>query len=543
SSGRCPFHGRSEPGSSGRTSLPMRRGLAGFFLLFLAAAAVSTGLEARPGSSVAGKLRLNPLSTPAAADVAQGRPAAAVDSQSDLAERLGAALAAARSGRNPGARAASAPAAKIRAALSARIGIDVAVSFRPRTGTAVQIRGEKLAARIQAAEDSDLATARAFLSDNADLLKLREPMEETWLASRDRDRLGYRHLKFSQRYRGLLVWPAEMIVHLDRQGNVSLFDGAYVATPDLPTAPVVTADAAVRQARGLLAPGGAPSGGSKELVVYAGGERRPRLAWKVELSRGPLERWLAVVDAVNGSRLALIDEIETEKATGSGRDLSGAVRQLNLWEDGGNYYLTDASKTMFDPSSTPPKLESTRGAITVLDDRNVAPDSQGRFPGGFYYVVSQDANSWAPPDAVSAAFFISQTYDYYLERHNRNSIDGMGGSILGIVRVDRNYKNAYWNGSAMYFGDGQPYAGALDVVGHELTHGVTGSTANLVYQNQAGALNEAFSDILGQAVEARFEGSIDWLQGDSLGAPDRNLKDPGSIRVLGRPYPSKMSEF
>ena len=92
-----------------------------------------------------------------------------------------------------------------------------------------------------------------------------------------------------------------------------------------------------------------------------------------QLRRFPvLERWLVVVDAVNGSRLAVIDEVETEKVAGSGRDLSGAVRQLNVWKDGNSYYLTDTSKVMFDPASTPPKLDSTRGAIAVLDDANVS---------------------------------------------------------------------------------------------------------------------------------------------------------------------------
>ena len=68
----------------------------------------------------------------------------------------------------------------------------------------------------------------------------------------------------------------------------------------------------------------------------------------------------------------------------------------------------------------------------------------------------------------------------------------------------------------MIFGDGQRYAGSLDTVGHELTHGVTGNASKLIYQNQSGALNEALSDIFGEAVEARTLGQTDWLIGCCL---------------------------
>ncbi|NJL59420.1 MAG: M4 family metallopeptidase [Desulfobacteraceae bacterium] len=98
----------------------------------------------------------------------------------------------------------------------------------------------------------------------------------------------------------------------------------------------------------------------------------------------------------------------------------------------------------------------------------------------------------------------------------------------------------------MYFGDGQPFAGALDVVAHELTHGITSYTANLVYQDQSGALNEAFSDIFGEAVEARTTGKADWKMGTNLSDTIRLISNPSSLEIIsgsGRYYPSKMSRF
>ena len=142
-------------------------------------------------------------------------------------------------------------------------------------------------------------------------------------------------------------------------------------------------------------------------------------------------------------------------------------------------------------------------------------------------IVSSSANSGWLADAVSASFGLSETYDYYLERHNRDSLDGQGGTMTAVVRYGQSLNSAFWNPSLglMLFGDGLPFARALHVVGHELTHAVTTNSADLVYQNQSGALNEAFSDIFGEMVEARTKGTPDWLKGGSdLGITIQRLR-------------------
>ncbi|MBS1211612.1 MAG: Thermolysin, partial [Proteobacteria bacterium] len=215
--------------------------------------------------------------------------------------------------------------------------------------------------------------------------------------------------------------------------------------------------------------------------------------------------------------------------------------------EGGTYYLTDTSKAMFDPArSNPPQAGTTRGAIIVQDARNRPETSNPTTVPTTFLVSSKTANGGWLSDAVSAAFSFSKTYDYYLERHGRNSVDGTGGNILGVVRLGKGFDNAFWASDlgTMFFGDAQPFAGALDVVAHELTHGVTTYTANLVYQGQSGALNEAFSDIFGEMVEAYVEGSNDWLIGSRLAAPVRDMKNPSSLLIApGLPYPEKMSQY
>ena len=214
-----------------------------------------------------------------------------------------------------------------------------------------------------------------------------------------------------------------------------------------------------------------------------------------------------------------------------------------------------------------------RGAIWVRDAENSeilfdAPVVRKPVPVPGDGEQEEDPPSFLP-DAVSAAYNLSETYDYYSERHGRKSFDedvdddGVkdGASIHAIVRYGENYKNAFWipGSNLIVFGDGRPFAGALDIVGHELTHGVIEHSANLLYQDQPGALNEAFADIFGEMIEAKKkeeegEGPPDWITGrdlarpspgsPDLGRPVRNLKNPEAFLThFGRPYPKKMSDF
>jgi len=133
---------------------------------------------------------------------------------------------------------------------------------------------------------------------------------------------------------------------------------------------------------------------------------------------------------------------------------------------------------------------------------------------------------------VSAHWAAEATYDYYLSKHGRNSFDNAAGRIISYVHYQNNFNNAFWDGARVTFGDGngnnEPLV-TLDIVGHELTHGVTEFSANLIYVNESGALNESFSDILGEAIES-FVKKIDpdWLEGADIGAI-RSLKDPNSF--------------
>jgi len=160
------------------------------------------------------------------------------------------------------------------------------------------------------------------------------------------------------------------------------------------------------------------------------------------------------------------------------------------------------------------------------------------------------------------------TYDLYQSAYARSSVDGNGLRLDSTVHYQKGYDNAFWNGGQMVYGDGDEdlpqaqrlfnrFTIAVDVIGHELTHGVTQYTARLVYANQPGALNESISDVFGSLVKQRRLGQTaeqaDWLIGQGLftanvhGQALRSMKAPGTAyddAVLGKdPQPAQMKDY
>ena len=168
----------------------------------------------------------------------------------------------------------------------------------------------------------------------------------------------------------------------------------------------------------------------------------------------------------------------------------------------------------------------------------------------------------ADVDANEAYDGLGATFDFYARVYDRNSIDDEGLHLDATVHYGRHYDNAFWNGQQMVFGDGDGdlfnrFTVSLDVIAHELTHGVTGDEAQLVYLGQAGALNESISDVFGSLVkqyaQRKRADDADWLIGEGLftsrvnGVALRSMKAPGTAfddPVLGRdPQPATMADY
>jgi len=166
-------------------------------------------------------------------------------------------------------------------------------------------------------------------------------------------------------------------------------------------------------------------------------------------------------------------------------------------------------------------------------------------------------------ESVNRAFDgLGATRSFYSDVLGRNSVDGEGGELDGYVHYGTLFNNAFWDGRAMVFGDGDgrifsDFTGSLDVIAHELTHGVTEAIAGLEYHVQSGALNESISDVFGSLVKQyalhQRADEADWLIGNDIFTPDfagdalRSLKAPGTAfdnATFGKDdQPAHMDDF
>ncbi|MEU7167563.1 M4 family metallopeptidase [Streptomyces morookaense] len=189
---------------------------------------------------------------------------------------------------------------------------------------------------------------------------------------------------------------------------------------------------------------------------------------------------------------------------GSGVKLDGTTADLQLARDTAHntYVMRDYSRMR----------DTTKNVLATWDAHTqYAGDVSGHWPDGIKEFASpapafgKDATDAGAVDAHWAA---GKVYDYYRTVHGRNSLDGRGmtiNSLVGVSNYGMPYVNAFWDGTKMVYGNGdseyRPLSAGLDVVGHEMTHGVVENSANLVYAGQSGALNEALADYFGTALK------------------------------------------
>ena len=205
---------------------------------------------------------------------------------------------------------------------------------------------------------------------------------------------------------------------------------------------------------------------------------------------------------------------------------------------------------------------ATVGAIAGAEKQRAVYDAKNgsRLPGTR---VRAEGDPPTADVAVNEAYDgAGATYDLYRDVYGRNSIDDRGMPLVSTVHYRVRHDNAFWDGSQMVYGDGdgklfQRFTKALDVIGHELTHGVTQYEAGLEYADQRGALNESFSDVFGSLVKQRALGQsakdADWLIGAGLftaavkGKALRSMAAPGTAyddKVIGKdPQPADMAHY
>jgi bacillolysin len=180
---------------------------------------------------------------------------------------------------------------------------------------------------------------------------------------------------------------------------------------------------------------------------------------------------------------------------------------------------------------------------TARDRLTYTANNGTSLPGTLVCNESDPTCSLGDNDAKKAHSYVGATYDFYSDNHGRDSIDNAGMTLISTVHYKSNYDNAFWNGSQMVFGDAYGFANADDVVGHELTHGVTAHESRLFYYYQSGSINESFSDVWGEFVDL-----TDGMGNDSPGVRwmlGEDITGMGAIRDMSDPTlfydPDKMS--
>ena len=402
-------------------------------------------------------------------------------------------------------------------------------------------------ARTHARSATDLLnTSQHYLQEVSTLMQIRTPDQEFVAQQKWKDTRGMQHLRMQQQYQGVPVYGSEIIVHADQANRVQGLNGRYIASPQLNTVPSVSEQAAIRTSLAYFENKGALkqlnrqqqqllnyTGPAAKLVILPPWEAgKPTLAWRVVVRPNFLDHWEMFVDAYTGKLVSQTNmtctfapELHTSGKTeehhhhahrqplaapfrttaagrGNGVDLNGVNQTLDIWQLGGAAALVNASKDMFKSSNNTPVNELQGVLITYDADRVPNPET--------ITIVNETGTTFRDPAAVSAHYNASLAYDYFRTKHNRTSIDGRGGNVLSIVNVveedGSEMDNAYWNGEYMAYGNGnvgfKPLAGGTDVGGHEMSHGVIGSTAGLVYRDQSGAINEHIADVFGVLIDA-----------------------------------------
>ncbi|MDB4107812.1 M4 family metallopeptidase, partial [Bacteroidia bacterium] len=379
--------------------------------------------------------------------------------------------------------------------------------------------------------------------------------------SRSTDDIGYTHIKYQQYVKNVAVKGGEWIMHL-KDGEVQSASGRIYASYDVKTENAIGKEIAKNKAfehvinnvHAYVAPKLSVIDRTTHTHQYidfeVGNSLAAKLVYVVEVRPTDLHHYNVWVDAHTAEILKTTDElceIDGPKQA-SATDLNNKSVTLNTYQVGSTYYMIDASKSMWTSSQPSSFPDNPVGAIWTIDAGNTAAQS-------FSHVASSN-NSWSEKSSVSAHYNAGIAFDYFKNTYNRNSLNGNGGSIISVVNVSdddgSSLANAYWNGQAMFYGNGgsafTPLAGALDVAGHELTHGVVSNTANLEYQGQSGAINESMADVFGAMIDRD-----DWKMGEDIvkagqfpGGALRNLQDPhnGATQLGQNGYqPERMGEF
>lgn len=471
-----------------------------------------------------------------------------------------------------------------------------AVEFNPKSFDIQKLRAQKAGYKIIASDENGKPIAiegeskklkgnrnlpledRVYmhLAELAPFMGFSREKDEFVIKSVEEDELGNKHIRMYQQWNNIPVYGGEIIVHT-QDDVINFVNGRNHFKPnDLEVQAKITANDAIGIVKADLGDvqnlmsfnsTALKIEQSKSELVYYKREGKIHLCHHITFYKNIIDRWEYFIDATDGhiinkhtsickfhhrsgdkcnhdvnsqiasvaqrtsveqtSNAALLDGPATAKAP----DLFNVNRDINTYLIGSTYYLIDGARPMFKNAFQLP--DDPEGTIWTVDAFNTSPEKSS-----FRYDhVKSSNNAWNNKTAVSAHYNGGKAYEYFKNLHNRNSINGTGGNIISFVNIaDENgasFGNAFWNGQAMFYGNGDnsflSLARGLDVAGHEMTHGVVQNSAALEYEGEAGALNESMADIFGSLIDRD-----DWLIGEDV--VKTSAYPSGALRSLSDPH-------
>ena len=353
------------------------------------------------------------------------------------------------------------------------------------------------------------------------------------------DQLGFTHIRYEQTYNGVPIEFAEWIVHI-KNNEIYSMNGKLVDRIPGSTQNSISKKAAFSAAKRYV---GAKKykweipAEEKHLKLETGNpfstyypapeikyigksmDLNPgdlRLTYKFNVyAQEPLSRQEIYVDASTGDVVFVNNLIHTANTTGTAQTAYSGTQTIKVDSLASNSF----------------RLRQT------INGNGVNTFNMLRGTSYANSVDFTDAdNNWNNVNALrdqyatDAHWGAENTHEYFLVKFGRNSINNNGFTLNSYLHYSVNFNNAFWDGQRMTYGDGSgtftPLV-SLDIASHEITHGLTTFTANLIYANESGALNESFSDIFGAAVEffAR-PNRANWLLGEDIGGAFRSLSNP-----------------
>jgi bacillolysin len=355
---------------------------------------------------------------------------------------------------------------------------------------------------------------------------------------------GRVHERLKQMHRGVPVFGGQLVRQMDGRSIISL-SGRLYDNISIDVTPQISAGEAVDAALQHSGAGANLHGEATLGVLPVVGESY-KLVYRMEI-RSDWDVRDVAVDARSGEIVASRSLIEPVSSTGQGTGVLGDLKKMSVEATAG----ASTFRAQDTPRPAPAFTLDFRGSVSRLNSFLAI----GALFNSDVATTGSD-NVWKDAPIVDAHVYQGWVYDYYFKRYGRHGIDDHNLEIDGIVHpLDRSQatrqppdivgqfiNNAFFCcDGLMLYGDGDGrtftyFAGALDVVGHEMSHGVTQYSADLIYQDESGALNEAFSDIMGASIEYFYQpqgsgpNKSDWLIGEDI-----TLTSPGYIRSLNNP--------